>query len=110
MTLTQPVQSIPQVMKLTDAFGNFSGYKVNYNKSEAICLACQTYPSHLGAAPFQWRSQGMKYLGINIQTPIEKIFDLNGPHLLKTIRENIKRWTVLPISLWGRAEVIKMNI
>uniref|UniRef100_A0A8C5APU3 Uncharacterized protein n=1 Tax=Gadus morhua TaxID=8049 RepID=A0A8C5APU3_GADMO len=48
------------------------------------------------------------YLGINIKTPIEDIFDLNGPLLLKTIREDIKRWTVLPI-LWGRAEVLKMN-
>lgn len=47
----------------------------------------------------------MKYLGINIS----KIFDLYGPGFLKTIRVEIKGWTVLPSSLWGRA-VIKMNI
>ena len=40
----------------------------------------------------------------------QDIFDLNGPLLLKTIKEDIKRWTVLPISIWGRAEVLKMNI
>ena len=52
----------------------------------------------------------MKYLGINITTPIDKAFEANGPLLLKKIKEDIRRWTVLPISLWGRAEVIKMNI
>ena len=28
----------------------------------------------------------------------------------KTNRDDIKRWTVLLLSLWGRAEVIKKNI
>jgi hypothetical protein len=40
----------------------------------------------------------------------QDIFDLNGPLPLKTIREDSKRWTVLPISLWARAEVVKINI
>ena len=97
-------------MKLISIFGKFSGYKVNYNKSEAIPLNPMTYSSHLGSAPMQWKPQGMRHLGINIKSPIEEFFYLNGPLLLKTIREDIKRWTVLPISLWGRAEVLKMNI
>ena len=40
----------------------------------------------------------------------QDIFDLNGPLPLKTIREDSKRWTVLPISLWARAEVVTINI
>lgn len=51
----------------------------------------------------------MKYLRINIKSPISKIFDLNGPSILKVIREDIRRWAVLPLLLWGRAVVIKMN-
>ena len=93
------------MMKLIEVFGKFSGYKVNFNKSEAIPLNPMPYSSHLGSAPIQWKPQGMRYLGINIKTPIEDTFDLNGPLLLKTIREDGKRWTVLPISLWGSAEV-----
>ena len=29
---------------------------------------------------------------------------------LMCFREDINRWTVLPISLWGRGEVLKINI
>ena len=98
------------MIKLIEVFGKFSGYKVNFNKMEAIPLIPMIYSSHLGPAPIQWKPQGMRYLGINIKTPIEDIFDLNGPLPLKTIREDSKRWTVLPISLWARAEVVKINI
>uniref|UniRef100_A0A665UXX1 Reverse transcriptase domain-containing protein n=1 Tax=Echeneis naucrates TaxID=173247 RepID=A0A665UXX1_ECHNA len=59
---------------------------------------------------FLWKPQGMKYLRIKIRFQINKKFDLNGPSVLKTIKDDIKRWTVLPLSLWGRPEVIKMNL
>ena len=75
LTLSQPHKSIPQMMKLIEVFGKFSGYKVNFNKREAIPLIPMPYSSHLGPAPIQWKPQGMRYLGINIKTPIEEIFD-----------------------------------
>ena len=101
-----------------EKFGQLSGYIlivdqifcINCNKSEAIPLNHHTFAAHHGSAPFVWKHQGMKYLGINIRSPISKIFDLNGPSMLKVIKDDIKRWTVLPLSLWGRAEVIKMNL
>lgn len=34
----------------------------------------------------------------------------DAPEILKTVREDIKRWTDLTLSLFGRSEVIKMNI
>lgn len=52
---------------------------MNYIKGETIPLYYLTYPSYLGTAPIQWKSQGMKYLGINIRTPIDEIFYSNIP-------------------------------
>lgn len=104
------MQSIPKLMILLELFGKHSGYKINFSKSEAIPLNQHTFPSHLGDAPFVWKSQGIKYLGITIKSPISKIFELNGTSVLKKIKEDTKRWSALPLSLWGRAEVIKMNI
>ena len=52
----------------------------------------------------------MKYLGVNIIFLFDKLFDLNGPKLLEAIREDLNRWGTLPLSLWGRAEVIKKNV
>ena len=53
-----------------------------------------------------------KYLfyGIKIQAPIDKMVELNAPDVLKTMREDTKSWTVLPLSLWGRSEIIKINL
>lgn len=41
---------------------------------------------------------------------VSKIFELNAQPLVRCIRENLKRWSNLPVSLWGRAGVLKMNI
>lgn len=110
LTLSNPTYSIPHLLKLIEKFGQLSGYKINCNKSEVIPLNHHTFAAHLGSAPFVWKPQGMKYLGVNIRFPISKIFDLNGPSMLKVIKDDIKRWMALPLSLWGRAEVIKMNL
>lgn len=66
------------MMKLREAFGQLSGYKINCSKSEAIPLNQHTFAAYLGSASFIWKPQGMKYLGINIRRPITKIFDLNA--------------------------------
>ena len=57
-----------------------------------------------------WKTNGMKYLGINIVSPITKIFSLNGPGIFQSIKEDINRWMAIPLSLWGRAETLKMNV
>ena len=74
--------SIPQAQKLVDTFGQFSGYKIIYSKSEAIPLNHLTYQTNLGTSPFKVTPQGMKYLGIKIWSPISKIVNVNGPELL----------------------------
>lgn len=55
-----------------------------------------------------WKSWGMKYLGVT--SPIDSIFELKGPKLLKAVRDDLKRWTNLPLSLKGSAKVLKMNV
>ena len=66
LTLSNPMYSIPQAQKLVDTFGQFSGYKIIYSKSEAIPLNHLTYQTNLGTSPFKVTPQGMKYLGIKI--------------------------------------------
>ncbi len=64
---------------------------MNYNKCEAFPLNYYTNAAHLGAALFIWKPNGMRYFGIHICSPFSKIFDLNGPNILKIIREVIRR-------------------
>lgn len=98
------------LIKLIDEFGSFSGYKINWSKSETIPLNKYIHPRILATAPLVWKQQGMKYLGIVIKSPIANIFEPNGQKLLQTIKEDLRRWTNLPLSSWGRAEVLKMNV
>ena len=85
-------------------------YKINWSKSEAMPLNQRTTQVHLAGTPFIWKSKGMKYLGIDFISPITEMFITNGPKLLVKIKDDIKRWTVLPKSIWGRVETLKMNI
>lgn len=79
LTLADPLTSIPKVLEVIQSFSLFSGSKINWNKSKAIPLNYFTHCVHLGPAPFIWKPGGIKYLGINIRTPINKIFESNGP-------------------------------
>lgn len=110
LTLTKPEQSIVHLLKLINDFGSFSGYKINWSKSETIPLNKHSHPAILATTPLVWKQQGMKYLGTVIKSPIGNIFEMNGPKLLQTIKDDLRRWTNLPLSLWGRAEVLKMNV
>lgn len=110
LTITNLEKSIPKLLQLIEVFGSISGYKVNYTKSEAIPLNRHTFQSHLGTTTFQWKPEGMTYLGIKIKHPIETMVELNIKDLTKTLREDLKHWTILPLSLWGRAETIKMYL
>lgn len=110
LTLSRPALSVPHLLKLISDFGIFSGYKINWSKNKAISLNRLAHPGHFSSTPIVWKTEGLRYLGVNIISPIERIFELNGPNLLKTVRNDLNRWTNLPLSLWGRAEVLKMNV
>lgn len=53
LTITQPKYSIPHVHKQIDKSAQFSGYKISYDKSEAIPLNQSAFLSHLGTANFK---------------------------------------------------------
>ena len=106
VTLVRPKSSVPALLSLVDDYGKLSGYKINWNKSEVIPLNVHTHSSDMNGLPFVWKPNGMKYLGVNITSPINKIFMLNGPIILQSIKEDLKRWSSLPLSLWGRVDTL----
>ena len=59
---------------------------------------------------FKWTSSDIKYLGIRISKDISKIYDSNYGPISKNIKEDIDRWSQLPLDMHNRIETIKMNV
>ena len=62
-----------------------SGYKVKWDKSEALPLNVYCLKSHIIALPFKWSPEGMHYLGMNLKSNPQTLFNLKN--LLNDIKE-----------------------
>lgn len=59
---------------------------------------------------FKWSMEGIKYLGIYIPPSLQNLFDANYSKIIQNINNDLEQWSVLPLSLLGRVESIRMNI
>lgn len=70
-----------------------------------------TWPRQLNeTTSFPWSKRGFRYLGTITTPETTKPFDANYNKLLKQIRNDLTGWKVLPLSLFGRVEIVKMNL
>lgn len=91
-------------------FGTFSGYRLNFSKSECYPvndLALQTKDNVL---PFRISRSGFKYLGINITRDMQKLYEENFHPLLEKVKLDLKKWRTLHLSLAGKVNCFKMNV
>lgn len=105
--ITNPQTSVPAVLEIINQFSEFSGYKINFSKSEVMPLGSPQCPI---SSPFKWSPEGFTYLGISITPSLEGLYKANFEPLLKRIRDDLDRWMSLPLSLLGRIALLKMNI
>lgn len=108
--ISKPVNSIRRLIELIDLFSTFSGYKINYLKSEAMSLSKQNPCVSADASPFRWSPSGFTYLGIHITPLLPDLYKANFVPLVRRIKQDLARWTGLPLSLFGRVHLFKMNI
>ena len=107
---SNPISSVPRLMQVLQEYGEISGYKINDSKSEAMMLS-GLWPSQLNdQVRFHWSREGFRYLGIVITSSITTLYEANYGKLLKKIKADMHRWDILPLSLIGRVEVVRMNI
>ena len=60
--------------------------------------------------PFKIVSFGFKYLGIQVRDRFADFFENNFVPLLDQIQKDFQRWSLLPLSLVARVNLVKMNI
>lgn len=107
---SNPVTSVPSIVHTLNKFGKISGYKINLQKSEMFPLnqaASQITTSHF---PFKVVRKGFKYLGVEIPSTFPLLFTKNFGVLFEKCKQDMTRWSTLPLSIAGRVNLIKMIV
>lgn len=89
LTLTDPINSIPALIQCIKEFGQISGYKVNYEKSEIMPLGNLDHEEPAFVKPFRWSPKGMRYLGIKITPKTTQLYSENIITIINHIKVNI---------------------
>uniref|UniRef100_A0A8C6UCR3 Reverse transcriptase domain-containing protein n=1 Tax=Neogobius melanostomus TaxID=47308 RepID=A0A8C6UCR3_9GOBI len=108
LTLTDPSNSLPAVIKCIKEFGVISGYKVNFDKSVTMTLGESGNGEPAYVKPFRWEPSGFMYLGVKVTPQVSQIYSENITGMIVGLRETMARWKSLPISFLGRINLIKM--
>lgn len=59
---------------------------------------------------FNWSNRGFRYLGIMITTQTSQLFKENYGRLITQIKSHLPQLEILPLSLLGRIETVRMNL
>lgn len=105
----QPQQNLAPLIREVIRFGLFSGLHINWNKSVIFPLTTGTKQWEL-EFPLLWCADSTKYLGIHIHLDKNQIIRLNYGPAMDTLTSRVDAWIRLPLSIAGRAAIIKMVV
>ncbi len=70
-----------------------------------------TWPCQLDdTVSFRQSKRGFRYLGVTLTPQITQSCQVNYKKIFEAIKNDLVRWDVLPLSLLGRVEAVKMNL
>lgn len=108
--VSDPLSSILHIFNMLKEFGRFSGYKLNLEKSELLPITPAARLLSLHSLPFKVTNNQLSYLGISITKSHSQLLKANFTPLLDRTRQDLIRWSSMPLSLAGRINTVKMNI
>ena len=107
--VTSPQVSLPSIMELFEHFGSFSGFQVNWDKSELMPVHLNQDSASLNSIPFKIAKDKFTYRVTVTRRP-ELLLESNWEVKITQLRRNIEFWKTLPLSLVGRVNAIKMVV
>src|SRR4029434_3193092 len=60
--------------------------------------------------PFTWSASGFIYLGVKISPALRELWKYKFSPVCDAVKGDLERWHNLPLSLFGRISLIKMNV
>ena len=110
LTLGSPENSLPKLMSVLSTFGTYSGYKLNTHKTQLLTYNYTPSSGLRSKFDFKWDALAVKYLGIWIPKDLSEIYDKNYGPVVRSIKADLDRWSLLPLDMSNRIETIKMNV
>lgn len=108
--VSNPVSSLSVVKDILLEFGKYSGYKLNFHKSELLPINALAKALPQSLFPFKVTTEGFRYLGVVITRSFKDLFAKNFRPLVDNCKSDITRWSALPLSLIDCVNLIKMVI
>lgn len=110
--LTDPINTIPNLLKDFTLFKSLFNLQINFSKSKAlnITLPDTTITQCKHNFPFCWEPHNITYLRIKIPNKLTDLYITNFQPVLQAIQGDLQKWHVGPFSWFGRTAILKMNI
>lgn len=108
--ISKPQISIPHLLSLIKDFGSFSGFTINWDKSELMPLSAEIDKTYLQSVPFKKAFDNFSYLGVTVTKNPSDLLCLNWQDKIQQVKHNIDFWKTLQISLAGKINAIKMVV
>lgn len=107
--ISNPTLSVPPILSILQNFCKISGYKLNFSKSKYFTIGTSISPP-TPSIPFKETRNGFRYLGVMVTRSFNALFKQNFGQVLDRCKEDLIRWSALPLSLVGRINLIKMTV
>lgn len=106
--IRDPLDSLTHILNTLDIFGRIFGYKINLQKSELMPINLVARSTSFRTTPFKINYKKFKYYGIWITPNFKDLYKYNFLPLIDRLKHDIRVWDLLPLSLSGRVNPIKM--
>lgn len=87
--IKKPEVSIPRILEMIASFGNLSGYRINWTKSELMPVRLHN-PHILNSFPFKVASEKFTYLGIQVTRRYKDLFKENFPPFISRLESCLR--------------------
>lgn len=97
-------------MMRLEQFSQYSGYKLNIHKTQILTYNYVPKEKIRKMYDFKWNTNKLTYLGGIMPKDLTEIYNLDYNAITQNIKVDLGRWAPLTIGLYGRIEIVKMNV
>lgn len=101
--------SLQGALSLLNTFSMVTGLRVNWPKSTLFPIDQAAKLTSSPDSPLKW-VDSFKYLGVCVSAQASDFLKLNLDPVVGDMKAKLKAWNNLPLSVWGRVNLLKMKV